>query len=83
MINFYGAELLAPHVTPKLEDHPLSAVHDYLFHIFAATLHIWGPFRHHQPEDVPYHSDRDPLSTVLVFTAQPKLPQHAQVCRIV
>ena len=76
MINFYGAELLAPHVTPNLEDHPLSAVQDYLFH-------IWGPFRHLQPEDVPYHSDRDPLRTVLVFTAQPKLPEHAQVCRIV
>ena len=26
----------------KLEDHPLSAVHDCLFNLFAATLHIGG-----------------------------------------
>jgi hypothetical protein len=32
---------LAPRPTPKLEDHPLSAVHDCLFNIFAAILHIW------------------------------------------
>jgi hypothetical protein len=35
--------LLAPRPTPKLEDHPLSAVRDCLFNIFAATLHIWRP----------------------------------------
>jgi hypothetical protein len=35
-------ELLAPRPTPKLEDHPLSDVHDCLFSIFAATLHIGG-----------------------------------------
>ena len=40
MIHFYGEELLAPRPTPKLEDHPLSAVRDCLFNIFAATLHI-------------------------------------------
>jgi hypothetical protein len=34
--------LLAPRVTTKLEDHPLSAVRDCLFNIFAATLHIGG-----------------------------------------
>jgi hypothetical protein len=34
--------LLAPRQTPKLEDHPLSAVRDYFFYIFAATLHIGG-----------------------------------------
>jgi hypothetical protein len=38
---FYCEELLAPRPTPKLEDHPLSAVHDLLFNIFAATLHTW------------------------------------------
>jgi hypothetical protein len=43
-IIFYGEELLAPRPTPKLEDHPLSAVCDCLFKIFAATLHIWRPF---------------------------------------
>jgi hypothetical protein len=40
---FYGEELLAPRPTPKLEDHPLSAVRDCLFNIFTATLHIWRP----------------------------------------
>ena len=39
---FYGEELLAPRPTPKLEDHPLSAVRDWLFSLFAATLHIGG-----------------------------------------
>ena len=39
---FHGEELLAPRPTPKLEDHPLSAVRDCLFNIFAATLHIAG-----------------------------------------
>jgi hypothetical protein len=38
---FYGEELLAPRPTPKLEDHPLSAVRDCLFNIFAATLQNW------------------------------------------
>jgi hypothetical protein len=40
--SFYGEELFAPHPTPKLEDHPLSAVRDCLFNIFAATLHTVG-----------------------------------------
>jgi hypothetical protein len=35
--------LLALRPTPRLEDHPLSAVRDCLFNIFAATLHIWRP----------------------------------------
>jgi hypothetical protein len=39
---FDGEALLAPRPTPKLEDHPLSAVRDWLFNIFAATLHIGG-----------------------------------------
>jgi hypothetical protein len=34
----YGEGLLASRTTPKLEDHPLSAVRDCLFNIFAATL---------------------------------------------
>jgi hypothetical protein len=41
-IRFYGEELLVPRPTPKLENHPLSAVRDCLFNIFAATLHIEG-----------------------------------------
>jgi hypothetical protein len=42
-LNFYSEELLALRPTPKLEDHPLSAVRDCLFNIFAATLHTWRP----------------------------------------
>jgi hypothetical protein len=38
-LTFYGEELVASRTCPKLEDHPLSAV-DYLFNIFAATLHL-------------------------------------------
>jgi len=37
---YYGENLLALSPTPKLENHPLSAVCDCLFNIFAATLHI-------------------------------------------
>jgi hypothetical protein len=58
IVIFYGQELLAPRPTPKLEDHPLSAVRDC---IFAATLHILRPFLHPQPEDSPCRGDRDPL----------------------
>jgi len=39
---FYKEGLLAPRPTPKLEDHPSSAVHDCLFNLYAATLHIGG-----------------------------------------
>jgi hypothetical protein len=46
---------------PKLEDHPLSDVRDCLFNIFAATLHIWRPFLHPQPEDAPCCGEMDPL----------------------
>jgi len=41
--SFYSEELLVPRPTPTLEDHPLLAVHDFLFNIFAATLHTGGP----------------------------------------
>ena len=40
---FYSVRLLASRQTPKLEDHSWSAVHDCLFNIFAANLHIWRP----------------------------------------
>ena len=39
-IRFYGEES-SPN-SPTLEDHPLSAVRDCLFYIFAANLHIRG-----------------------------------------
>jgi len=35
-------ELLGPHPTPKLEDHPLLAVCDRLCNIFVPTLHVGG-----------------------------------------
>jgi hypothetical protein len=38
---FYGEEMLASHPTPKLEGHPLLAVCNCLFSIFATALHIW------------------------------------------
>jgi hypothetical protein len=38
---FYGEQLLAPCPTPKVEDHPLLAVRDCLFNIFAGTLQNW------------------------------------------
>jgi hypothetical protein len=55
---FYGDELLAPRRTSKLEDHPLSAVRECLFSIFAATLHkTGGRLLHPQPEDAPCRGD--------------------------
>ena len=41
-IPFNRGKLLALRPSPKLEDHPLSAVRDCLFNIFAATLHMGG-----------------------------------------
>jgi hypothetical protein len=41
-VGFHGEALLTPRLTPKLEDHTLSAVRDCLFNILAATLHIGG-----------------------------------------
>jgi hypothetical protein len=48
IIIFFSQELLAPRPTPKLEDHPLSAVCDCLFNVFVATLHNGRPFLHPQ-----------------------------------
>jgi len=56
MISFYGEESLAPRPTPKMEDHPLSAVRDCVFNIFAPTL--YRPFLQPQPEDAPCRGDR-------------------------
>ena len=41
-IGFHREALLASRPTPKLEDHPLSAVRDCSFNLFEATLHIGG-----------------------------------------
>jgi hypothetical protein len=62
--NLNGEELWATRLTPKPEDHLLSALRDCLFNIYVATLHIWRSFLHPQPENVPCSSDRDPLITV-------------------
>jgi len=40
--SFYDEELSTPRLTPKLEDHSLSAVRHCLFNIFYGTLHIGG-----------------------------------------
>ena len=62
MFNFfYGEELLAPRLSPKLDDHSLSAVRNCLLNIFSVTLHMWSPFLHPQPEDASCHGDRDPF----------------------
>jgi len=61
VLTFYGEELLASHRPPRVEDHPLSAVCDSLFNIFAATLRIRKP----SPlpaEYAPCHDDRDPYN---------------------
>jgi hypothetical protein len=39
---FYREDLLAPRPTPKLEDHPFSAVHNCLLNIIATFPHTWG-----------------------------------------
>jgi hypothetical protein len=44
MICSNSEKLLATRPTPKIEDHPLSAVCDCLFNIFTATHHIGGHF---------------------------------------
>jgi hypothetical protein len=41
-VSFYDEKLSAPRPTPKLEDHPLSAVLHCLFNIFVAALHTGG-----------------------------------------
>jgi len=41
-MGFHVEALLAPRPTPKLEDHPSSAVRDCLFNLFAANLHNGG-----------------------------------------
>jgi hypothetical protein len=40
--ELYG-KFLATCPTPKLQNHPLSAVRDCLFNIFTPTVHIWRP----------------------------------------
>jgi hypothetical protein len=80
-MRFLGEDLLAPRPTPKLEEHPLSAVSE-LFNIFAATLHIAGRSSirnlstHHAVVTQPtYHM---PLSTHHAVVTEPTchIPRH-------
>jgi hypothetical protein len=59
MVIFYDEEVLAPRRTPKLKDHPLSAVRDCLFNVLAATFHIRRLFLRPQPDDAPCLGDKD------------------------
>jgi hypothetical protein len=62
--SFYGEYLVQ---TPKLENHPLSALRDCLFNIFAAGFHIGGlP----PPEGAPCRVDRGPLIMGAIFIAK-------------
>jgi hypothetical protein len=61
ILSFYGEELLAPCPTPKLKEHPFSAVCDCLFNIFISSLHIWKLVFHLQPYNTPCCGDRNPL----------------------
>jgi hypothetical protein len=57
---FYSVRLLASLQTPKLKDHSWPAVHDCLFNIFAANLHIWRPSPPFSTRgDAPCHGDRN------------------------
>jgi hypothetical protein len=60
-VIFSSELLLAPHT--KLGDHPLSDVHDSLFNIFTANFHSQRMLLHLQPEDAPFHDDKNPLIT--------------------
>jgi hypothetical protein len=57
---FYSEGLLVPRPTPQLEDHPLSAVSDWLFNIFAATLHNRRTSFHPQLKDAPCRGEKGP-----------------------
>jgi hypothetical protein len=66
-LSFYGEEFLAQCPTSKLKDHPLSAVHNCLFNIFAATLHIWRPSPPSAPEDAPCRGDKEPTYKTMIL----------------
>jgi hypothetical protein len=83
--RFYGEDLLAPHPTAKLEDHPLLAVRDSLFNIFAATLHIEGRSStrslrtrhavvtgtHLSWQGPTYHGEKVPITVIMSQTIYP------------
>jgi hypothetical protein len=59
-ILWWGVFSTSPN--PRLVDHPLLAVWNCLFDIFAAAIHIWRPFLQPQPENTPCLGDRTNLS---------------------
>jgi hypothetical protein len=65
--NVYSEGLLAPRPTPKLEDHPLSAVRDFLFTIFAATLRTRRTSLHPQSEDAPCRGDNRSVTSSILW----------------
>jgi hypothetical protein len=58
---FQDEGLLARRPYPKVEDHPLLAVRDCLFTIFAAPLHAGSSHLHQQGMDAPCFGDTNPL----------------------
>jgi len=52
--------VVGPTPYPKLEDHPLSAVRDCLFNLFAATLRTRRSSLHPHPAGAPCRGDRRP-----------------------
>jgi hypothetical protein len=64
MIKFslWGVVRTSPN--PQAGGPPLVAVRDCVFYMSSAILHIWRPFLHPQPEDLPCRGDRDPLIIV-------------------
>jgi len=59
IVRFYGDELIALLLTPKLEGYSFSTLCYCLFNIFAGTLHIWKPSACQQPADAPCSSDTE------------------------
>jgi hypothetical protein len=57
----YGGKLLLPsRGPPNPRDHPLSAIHDCSFNIFAVTLHIGRSFPPTSTLRRPIHSEKGP-----------------------
>jgi hypothetical protein len=61
MLAFYSEELLAFCPIPKLEDHPFSAVDDCSSVLQLPSI-SGGHFLCPQPEDMPYHNNKDLLN---------------------
>jgi hypothetical protein len=68
---FYDEGLLAPRLTPKLEDNPLSFVRGCLFNIFLPPTTTGGRPFHQQPEDAPCRGDNGTHLTWQSVTTYP------------